>query len=101
MHTFLALDMDLIPQWTKDNVPNFWDIRRASDNSRILIPAYNEQRKLVHVDEAFQRWLAGVPNKEEVFNQLMATGIEYTESQMIEETNNPDSVWYIAPVEDD
>ena len=43
-HTFLSLDMDLIPQSTKDNVPTFWQGLFSNDQSRILIDGYNDKR---------------------------------------------------------
>ena len=95
MHTFLALDMDLIPQLTKDNTPRFWDGRISNDGSRMLIPAYDDSRNLVHVSETFDSWLAGVSDKEKVFNKLINTGIEYTKQQIKQMESDTNSIWYI------
>ncbi len=98
-HTFLALDMNLIPQWTKDNVPTFWKGRFSNDNSRMLIDGYKENGELVHPQFVLDAWLGGVSNKEEVQAQLIGEAIEYTKEEIASETNDPISSWYIKPEE--
>jgi hypothetical protein len=36
-HTFLSLNIDLIPQSTKDNVPTFYSALFSNDSTRMLI----------------------------------------------------------------
>lgn len=99
-HTFLALDMNLIPQWTKDNVPTFWQGRFSNDNSRMLIDGYKENGELVHPQFVLDAWLGGVPNKKEVQAQLIGEAIEYTVQEIKQESTNPESIWYVDPERD-
>ena len=47
-HSFLSLDMNIIPQSTKDNVPTFNSALFSNDNSRMLIDGRNGKGELVH-----------------------------------------------------
>lgn len=94
-HTFLSLDMDLIPQSTKDNVPTFWQGLFSNDQSRILIDGYNDKRELVHPKETFTTWLQWSVNPQEIITQLLSTAIEYTQKELKEEQKNIDSIWYV------
>lgn len=94
-HTFLSLDMNLIPQSTKDNVPTFWKGRFSNDKSRMLIDGYNEKRELVHTQSTLSAWLQWSQNPEEIQAQLIATSIEYTKEEIKALRNDVNSIWYI------
>ena len=98
-HTFLALDMALIPQSTKDNVPTFYSGVFSSDNSKMLIDGYNEKRELVHTSYALASWLQWSSNPQEIISQLLSTAIEYTTKEIQAERLNVNSTWYVEPEE--
>jgi hypothetical protein len=100
MHNFLALDMSLIPQSTKDYLPTFWGGRFSNDLSRMLIDGYNEKGDLVHPDITLKTWLQWSENPEEIIEQLLSTAISYTKDELLEETKDPNSIWYNAPRDD-
>ncbi len=93
-HTFLSLDMNLIPQSTKDNVPTFSKGLFSNDNSRMLIDGYNTKGELVQPSKVLDSWLQWSENKEEVVNQLLESSIEYTKQDMLSEKKDPKSIWY-------
>ncbi len=95
-HTFLSLDMSLIPQTTKDNVPTFWQGVFSNDESRILIDGYNERRELVHTQKTLSAWLQWSSNPLETQQQILETAIEYTAEQIKKEQNNVNSIWHIS-----
>lgn len=96
-HTFLALDMDLIPQLTKDNVPTFWQGLFSNDNSRMLIDGYNDERELVHSQVVLDAWLQWEDNPQEVQEQLLSTATEYTTEEIKAEQKDTNSIWYVEP----
>ena len=110
-HTFLALDMNLIPQSTKDknNVPTFWGALFSNDAeydingkmikepSRMLLDGYNEQRALVHPQATLDAWLQWSSNPQEIQDNLLAEAIEYTSAEFTALKNDVNSVWYIEP----
>lgn len=116
-HTFLALDMNLIPKSTKKFVPKFEKgffsndgIKDADGNwlkdsngdwisfpSKMLIDGYNAERKLVHSQAVLNAWLQWESNAEEIQEQLLTTAIEYTAEQIKTERKDPNSIWYIEP----
>lgn len=96
-HTFLSLDMDLIPQSTKDNLPTFYSGSFSNDNSRMLIDGYNDKRELVHTKEAFGAWLQWSGNPQEIIAQLLSSAIEYTKKEVSSEQDNINSIWYVEP----
>jgi hypothetical protein len=107
MHTFLSLDMSLIPAETKANIPTFWLARFSNDGvkaedgswatepSRILIDGYNQQRKLVHPESTFNKWLQWSENPQSIVELLLDTAIEYTAVDLSVEKNKPNSIWYV------
>lgn len=95
-HTFLSLDMNLIPQSTKDNVPTFWKGLFSNDLSRMLIDGKNGKGDLVHTQEALSFWLQWSENPQEIITQLLSTAIEYTGTEIKAAQNNIDSIWYIS-----
>lgn len=97
MHTFLSLDMALIPQSTKDNVPTFLLGLFSNDKSRMLIDGYNEQKELVHPQSTFDTWLQWEENPKETLKTILSTFIEYTREQILIEKQDINSIWYVEP----
>ena len=93
-HTFLSLDMLLIPQSTKDNVPSFWSGLFSSDGTRMLIDGYNDNREMVHSKNALLSWLQWSEKPLDVLDELLATSIEYTVEEISSQKVNVNSVWY-------
>ena len=100
-HTFLALDMNLIPQSTKDNVPTFWKGLFSNDNSRMLIDGKNEKGELVHTQNTLSAWLQWSDNPQEIISQLLSTSTEHTKEGFKAEKLNVKSIWYIELKEPD
>lgn len=100
MHTFLSLDMDLIPQSTKDNVPTFYSGMFSNDNTRMLIDGYNDAGDLVHPQAVLSAWLQWIDNPEEVQQQILSNAIEYTHQEIKDKQKDVNSIWYIEPEED-
>lgn len=94
-HTFLSLNMNLIPQDTKDNVPTFWVGFFSNDSSRMLIDGYNEARELVHPQATFDAWLQWSDNPRETQESILSSAIEYTQEEYQENKINPDSIWFV------
>lgn len=98
-HAFLALDMSLIPQSTKDNVPTFWNGLFSNDGARMLIDGYNDKGVLVHPQNTLDAWLQWVENPLETQEQLISTAIEYTAQEIKLEKQDINSIWYVEQVE--
>lgn len=94
-HTFLSLDMRLIPQSTKDNLPSFNGGYFSNDKSRVLIDGYNDNRDLVHPDSTFNKWLQWPVNPKEIKEELILTATEYTKPELKAEFLDINSVWFI------
>ncbi len=96
MHTFLALDMNIIPQSTKDNVPSFWRGKFSNDQSRMLIDGHKDNGDLVHPMQVLKQWLVGFSDEEAELkiNELLSTAIEYTKEEFKQESSKPESIWY-------
>lgn len=111
MHTYLALDMNAIPESTKQYVPTFWrgkfsndGIRNDDDNgwikepSLMLIDGYNEKGELTHPMPVLKKWLVGFSDEdaEIKIQELMDTAIEYSQSEIKTEMMDENSIWYEA-----
>lgn len=94
-HTFLSLDMNLIPQSTKDNVPTFWQGLFSNDNSRMLIDGRNTKRELVHPTATLTAWLQWSDNPDAILQQILYTSIEYHKSEYSTLKNDVNSIWYV------
>lgn len=94
-HTFISINMDLIPQSTKDNVPTFYKGLFSNDNSRMLIDGRNEKGALVHPMPTLLKWTQWSDNPEQVVNALIAESIEYTMEEFMLLKNNINSIWYV------
>lgn len=111
MHTFLSLNMSLIPQSTKDTAKAFWGGMFSNDAvydqqgnmtmepSRMLIDGRNAQGELVHTDATFNKWLQHEANPQAIKELIISNAIEYTRAQLDELTNNPNSIWYAEQAE--
>lgn len=96
MHTFLSVDMNLIPQETKNNVPTFWLGVFSNDYTRMLLDGKDSEGKLVHSTEVIESWLQWSENPEEVMQELLGTAKEYTKIEILEEQQKLTSIWYIG-----
>ena len=96
-HTFLSLDMDLIPRSTKDNVPTFWLGYFSNDNSRILLDGNNKENNLVHRIEALRAWVQWSADPDLIITQLLSTAIEHTKEELEVLKNDTSSIWYVDP----
>lgn len=94
-HTFLSLDMNLIPQATKDNVPTFYSALFSNDNSRMLIDGRNEKGELVHSWEALLSWLQWEYDPLATLNTIVDNSIEYTSQEFVTLKYNSNSIWYV------
>lgn len=94
-HTFLSLDMNLIPQSTKDNVPTFWQGLFSNDKSRMLIDGRNESGNLVHPTQVLQAWLQWSDNPDDLIKQIIDSSIEYTKSEYLTLKDGVSSIWYV------
>jgi len=94
-HTFLSLDMDLIPQSTKDNVPTFYSALFSNDNLRVLIDGRNDKGQLVHPMGVLLSWTQWSENPSEVVQLLLDDAIEYTVEEFNTLKNDVDSIWYV------
>jgi len=94
MHSFLSLDMTLIPQETKDYIPNFWLGKFSNDKSRLLIDGYDGQGDLVHPQSQLDAWLQWEDDPQATQELIISTSIEYTKEQIQAEFNDYNSIWY-------
>lgn len=117
-HTFLSLDMALIPQETKDNVPTFQQGLFSNDAeydelgkvtkepSRMLIDGYktdkagchildaDSKKILVHPQKTLVAWLQWSSNPQEIQDQLLGNATEYTRGEYLSLYDNVNSIWY-------
>lgn len=93
-HTFISLDMNLIPKSTKENDPTFSGGLFSNDNSRMLIDGRNESGQMVHPMAALLKWTQWSDNPEQVVNALIAGSIEHTMEEFMLLKNNINSIWY-------
>ena len=98
-HTFLSLDMVLIPQSTKDNVPTFYKGMFSNDNSRMLIDGRNKNGELVHPIQVLKAWTQWSDDPQQVIDDIISASVEYTREQIKAEQVDVNSIWYIDPEE--
>tara|TARA_R110000772_G_scaffold67595_1_gene150083 strand:- start:2067 stop:2375 length:309 start_codon:yes stop_codon:yes gene_type:complete len=96
-HTFLSLDMNLIPQTTKDNIPTFYSGLFSNDNSRMLIDGRNDKGELVHPMSVLLKWTQWSENPSEVVQSLLDDAIEYTAQEFTTLKADVNSIWYDEP----
>ena len=96
-HTFLSLDMNLISQATKDNVPTFSSGLFSSDLSRMLIDGYNDKGVMVHPMSVLLAWTQWDDNPTDTIQTLLDNSIEYTTAEFIALKHDVDSIWYVEP----
>ena len=94
-HTFLSLDMNLIPQTTKDNVPTFCSGLFSNDNSRMLIDGRNSKGELVHSWEVLLAWLQWEADPLATLDLIVHNSIEYTTQEFNVLKNDVNSIWYV------
>ncbi len=111
MHTFLSLDVSIIPKETKEKVDGFWRGKFSNDGkigdngsyevepSRLLIDGYNEKGELVHPQSTLDYWLQWSENPEQIQWELLNTAVHYDQKEIKSLKNNPESIWYEPPAE--
>ena len=95
-HTFLSLDMSLIPQETKDNVPTFNSCLFSNDMTRLLLDGRSISGQLVHAMPVLLSWVRWSDNQQEAVDLILSSAIEYTAEEFISLKENPDSIWYVS-----
>ena len=96
-HSFLSLDMNLIPQSTKDNVPTFYSALFSNDNSRMLIDGRNGNGELVHPMTVLLAWTQWSANPSEAVQAILDDAIEYTADEFNALRSDVNSIWYVEP----
>ena len=96
-HSFLSLDMNLIPQSTKDNVPTFYSALFSNDNSRMLIDGRNSKGELVHPMTVLLAWTQWSANPSEAVQAILDDAIEYTADEFNALRSDVNSIWYVEP----
>tara|TARA_R110002096_G_C14446164_1_gene711156 strand:+ start:18 stop:326 length:309 start_codon:yes stop_codon:yes gene_type:complete len=94
-HSFLSLDMNLIPQSTKDNVPTFYSALFSNDNSRMLIDGRNGKGELVHPMTVLLAWTQWSTNPSEVVQAILDGAIEYAADEFHTLRSDTNSIWYV------
>ena len=94
-HTFLSLDMSLIPQATKDNIPTFWFGLFSSDGKRMMIDGRGSKGELVHPDSTLEKWLQWELEPLAAKDIIISSAIEYTSEQYRNSRDDINSIWYI------
>ena len=94
-HTFLSLDMALIPQTTKDNVPTFWNGLFSSDGSRMLIDGRNQNGELVHPVTTLTKWLQWDVDPFTTKDLIISSAIELTIEEYLVMKRDVNSIWYV------
>lgn len=90
MHTFLVVPLSLVPEWTKQNVPNFDMAVRSNDGLYLLIDN-------AHPESTYLKWLG--PNKDTLLSMLQAsTVVSYEE--LVQLRTDPDSIWFLPSEEE-
>lgn len=108
-HTFLALDMTLIPKETKKYIPKFWGGNFSNDAektltgepSMLLLDGNNKDGELVHSLSSLIKWLQWEDDPFATLDTLISTSIEFTKDDYFSELKKPESVWYQPPTEDE
>lgn len=93
-HTFLSLDMALIPADTKAYVPGFWSGRFSNDQERMIIDGKNNDGDIVHPQNILNSWLQWEPDPQATMNLILSTAIEYTVEEFLLEKNDSNSIWF-------
>lgn len=96
-HTFLSLDMNLISQATKDNVPTFSLGLFSNDGSRMLLDGYNDKGVMVHPMPVLLAWTQWDDNPADTIQTLLDNSIEYTAQEFTALKNDVGSIWYVEP----
>ena len=86
-HSFLAIPVNIIPEWTKQNVPTYGMGYFSNDNQFMLIDN-------AHTDVTYARWLG--PNFDQLPN-IIANSTELAYEQLLQLQNDSDSIWYVVP----
>ena len=103
-HDFLALKTALIPQETKDNLPEYGSclfsndfIANGGEPSRVLIDGYNKSNQIVQAQITIDGWLQWSENTSGIIAILMHPDniIRYTYNEYVTERDDINSIWYV------
>lgn len=102
-HNFLALKTELIPQETKNNLPEYGLCLFSNDSasnggepSRVIIDGYNNSNQIVHAQSIIDTWLQWSENTAGIIAVLMHPDniVNYTSHQLSLERRDINSIWY-------
>ena len=98
-HTFLSIKTELIPQETKDNLPEYGACLFSNDGSRVLIDGYNELNEFVMIQETINNWLQWSSNPAAIIAIMMHPDnvINYSKAEIRAEQLDVNSIWYAPP----
>ena len=83
MKYYLAIPVEIIPQWTKDNIPTYPLGRFSNDGEYMLIDD-------AHPLTTYQKWLG--PNFSEL-ESIISQSVRLSEPEILELINDPTSLW--------
>lgn len=84
MHTYLAIPVSVIPQWTKDNIPTYPYGYFSNNNSYMLIDN-------AHPESTYFKWLG--PNAN-LLPDILNASIVYSQEEINQLKEDPLSIWY-------
>jgi hypothetical protein len=84
MKTYLAIPVEIIPDWTKQNVPTYPLGRFSNDGAYMLIDN-------AHPISTYERWLG--PNIG-LLDSIIAASEVLTHDEIIALSNDPQSIWF-------
>lgn len=98
-YSYMPLNMNLIPESTKNNIPTFWGGTFSSDNTRKIEPGYHSDGTIAHDITTLLAWLQWEVDPQATLNLILeeAKQHEMTKEQFQEAKNNVNSIWYIQP----
>ncbi len=100
-YNYIALDMNLIPQETKDNVSAFLEGTISNDNTRYLMPGYNHNGDLVQDSGLILSMLQWEKDPQAKLNELISPENSYvmTLKELKAAKLDPQSIWYDEEVD--
>ena len=101
-HSFISIKTSLIPQATKDNLPEYGSCLFSNDGTdiveptRVLIDGYNELNNSVLAQQTINTWLQWSPNPAAIIAVIMHPDnvVVYTKAQIRAEKSDSSSIWY-------
>lgn len=102
MHNFLAINVNWIPTATKANIPTYHLGSFSNDDKFLLIDD-------AHPRSTFESWLQwGVEgtstpaiSTDELIDYIIENAVRYTKAEIIAGRQEPQSIWYVSPPEEE